>query len=115
MDLDDDRRFTAAWPRLWAARDFGRFTTSVWGARTIYVCSANADFLLVGRFLGSDALGFYGMAWDLLRFVPDRLHEAALMRRVGPSVLSVTGLSRESAQVAGDEPIQQSMPDMEST
>jgi PST family polysaccharide transporter len=72
-----DRRFTAAWPRLWAARDFGRFTTSVWGARAIYTCSANADFLLVGRFLGSDALGFYGMAWDLLRFVPDRLFRVA--------------------------------------
>jgi len=72
-----DRRFTAAWPRLWAARDFGRFTTSVWGARAIYTCSSNADFLLVGRFLGSDALGFYGMAWDLLRFVPDRLFRVA--------------------------------------
>src|ERR1019366_2831490 len=64
-------------PRLWAVRDFGRFTTTVWGARAIYTCSANADFLLVGRFLGSDALGFYGMAWDLLRFVPDRLFRVA--------------------------------------
>jgi O-antigen/teichoic acid export membrane protein len=72
-----DRRFTATWPRLWAARDFGRFTTTVWGARTIYTLSSNADFLLVGRFLGSNALGFYGMAWDLLRFVPDRLFRVA--------------------------------------
>jgi PST family polysaccharide transporter len=72
-----DRRFTAAWPRLWAARDFGRFTSTVWGARTIYTCSANADFLLIGRFLGSSALGYYGMAWDLLRFVPDRLFRIA--------------------------------------
>jgi PST family polysaccharide transporter len=72
-----DRRFTAAMPRLWAARDIGRFTTSVWSARGIYCCAANADFLLVGRFLGSDALGFYGMAWDLLRFVPDRLFRIA--------------------------------------
>ena len=72
-----DRRFTMAWPRLWAARDFGRFTTSVWGARTIYCCSGNADFLLIGRFLGSSALGYYGMAWDLLRFVPDRLFRIA--------------------------------------
>ncbi len=72
-----DRRFTMAWPRLWAARDFSRFTTTVWGARAIYVCSSNADFLLVGRFLGSGALGFYGMAWDLLRFVPDRLFRVA--------------------------------------
>ena len=40
-------------------------------------CPSNADFLLVGRFLGSNALGFYGMAWDLLRFVPDRLFRVA--------------------------------------
>ncbi len=72
-----DRRFTMAWPRLWAARDFSRFTTTVWGARTMYTMSSNADFLLVGRFLGSNALGFYGMAWDLLRFVPDRLFRVA--------------------------------------
>ena len=72
-----DRRFAAVWPRLWAARDFGRFTTAVWGARTIYCCSANADFLLVGRFLGGNALGFYSMVWDLLRFVPDRLFRIA--------------------------------------
>ena len=72
-----DRRFTAAWPRLWAARDFSRFTTTVWGARAMYTMSSNADFLLVGRFLGSNALGFYGMAWDLLRFVPDRLFRVA--------------------------------------
>jgi PST family polysaccharide transporter len=72
-----DRRFTFAWPRLWAARDVGRFTTSVWAARTIYSFSANADFLLVGRFLGGNVLGFYGMAWDLLRFVPDRLFRVA--------------------------------------
>src|SRR5208283_3750322 len=45
--------------------------------RAIYTCSSNADFLLVGRFLGSNALGFYGMAWDLLRFVPDRLFRVA--------------------------------------
>lgn len=72
-----DRRFTVAMPRLWAARDIGRFTTTVWGARAIYCSAANADFLLVGRFLGSDALGYYGMAWDLLRFVPDRLFRVA--------------------------------------
>ncbi len=72
-----DRRFTTAWPRLWAMRDFSRFTTTVWGARAMYTFSSNADFLLVGRFLGSNALGFYGMAWDLLRFVPDRLFRVA--------------------------------------
>jgi O-antigen/teichoic acid export membrane protein len=72
-----DRRFVFAMPRLWAARDIGRFTTSVWGARVFHSSSSNADFLLVGKFLGPAALGFYSMAWDLLRFAPDRLFKVA--------------------------------------
>lgn len=72
-----DHRFIFQLPRLWAARDLARFTTSVWGARVLYAASENADFILVGRLLGSSSLGFYGMAWDLLRFVPDRLHKVA--------------------------------------
>ena len=59
------------------ARDFARFSIAAWGSRIVYVLSSNADYLLVGRLLGSSALGFYGMAWDLLRFVPDRLHRVA--------------------------------------
>jgi O-antigen/teichoic acid export membrane protein len=43
----------------------------------ITVASGNADHLMVGRLLGSGALGFYAMAWDLLRFVPDRLYRVA--------------------------------------
>jgi O-antigen/teichoic acid export membrane protein len=39
--------------------------------------SSNVDFLLIGRLLGSSALGFYSMAWDLLRFVPDRVFRIA--------------------------------------
>ncbi len=64
-------------PRLSAARDFTRFSSSVLGGRLIVLLSSNADFLLVGRLLGSSALGFYSMAWDLLRFIPDRLSRVA--------------------------------------
>jgi PST family polysaccharide transporter len=64
-------------PTRQAARDFSRFSAAAWGSRIIYVLSSNTDYLLVGRLLGSSALGFYGMAWDLLRFVPDRLHRVA--------------------------------------
>jgi PST family polysaccharide transporter len=32
---------------------------------------------MVGRLLGSTALGFYSTAWDLLRFVPSRLYRIA--------------------------------------
>jgi O-antigen/teichoic acid export membrane protein len=69
--------FPRAWPTIGAARDFSRFSVAAWGSGVVYILSSNADYLLVGKLLGSTALGFYGMAWDLLRFVPDRLHRVA--------------------------------------
>jgi polysaccharide transporter, PST family len=71
------RRVPAGIPRLAAARELSRFAASALGGRIVTVASGNADFLLVGRLLGGRALGFYSMAWDLLRFVPDRLHRVA--------------------------------------
>lgn len=65
------------WASLKAWRDFAHFSTAAWGSGIVYIFSSNSDYLLVGRLLGSSALGFYGMAWDLLRFVPDRLHRVA--------------------------------------
>lgn len=64
-------------PRMSAARDLFRFSSSVWGGRLLGVLSTNADYLLVGRMLGSQILGYYVLAWDLLRFVPDRLYYVA--------------------------------------
>lgn len=72
-----DPHLPRGWPTRSAARDFARFSITAWGSRIVYVLSSNADYLLVGRLLGSTALGFYSMAWDLLRFVPDRLHRVA--------------------------------------
>jgi O-antigen/teichoic acid export membrane protein len=53
------------------------FAGGAMGGQILHAISCNADYLLVGRMLGSSALGFYGMAWDLLRFVPDRLYKVA--------------------------------------
>jgi O-antigen/teichoic acid export membrane protein len=53
------------------------FAGGALGGQILHSISSNADYLLVGRMLGSSALGFYGMAWDLLRFVPDRLYKVA--------------------------------------
>ncbi len=60
-------------PRFGAARDLFRFAASVWTGRMLVTLSSNADYLLIGRILGSTMLGYYSIAWDLLRFVPDRL------------------------------------------
>lgn len=70
-------RFPRTLPSRRAMRDFARFTGAVWSGQFIYVLSSNVDYLLIGRLLGSAALGFYSIAWDLLRFVPDRLHRVA--------------------------------------
>jgi len=53
------------------------FASGALGGQIFHAISCNVDYLLVGRMLGSTALGFYGMAWDLLRFVPDRLYKVA--------------------------------------
>jgi PST family polysaccharide transporter len=58
-------------------RELRGFASGVLGGRLLFTISNNADYLLVGRLLGSSALGFYGMAWDLLRFLPDRLYKVA--------------------------------------
>ncbi len=55
------------------ARDLVRFAASVWAGRMLITLSSNTDYLIIGRILGSSMLGYYSIAWDLLRFVPDRL------------------------------------------
>jgi O-antigen/teichoic acid export membrane protein len=64
-------------PTSAAARDLGHFAVKVLGGRTVDSLAFNVDFLLIGRLLGSSALGYYSMAWDLLRFVPDRVFRIA--------------------------------------
>lgn len=65
-------------PRLAAARELWRFAVSVLGANVAICFAANADYLLVGRLLGATALGYYSISWDLLRFVPARIHKVAV-------------------------------------
>jgi len=70
-------RLPRAWPTFAAMRDLRRFAATVWAGSMLSVVSGNADYILVGRLLGASALGFYMLAWDLLRFVPDRLYKVA--------------------------------------
>ncbi len=73
-----DGHLSIGMPRVAAVRDLGRFALSVLGANTAICISANADYLLVGRLLGTTALGFYSISWDLLRFITARLHRVAV-------------------------------------
>jgi PST family polysaccharide transporter len=72
-----DARLPLGLPRLWAATDLARFAGTVLAAGLVSNASGNVDYLLVGRLLGSTALGFYSIAWDLFRFIPDRLYRIA--------------------------------------
>jgi PST family polysaccharide transporter len=83
-------------PRLRAARDLWPFATGVLGGQTLVIASQNADYVMVGRLLGSGPLGYYGMAWDLLRFIPERLH-----RVVGRVTLpAFSAIQEQRAQLA---------------
>ena len=64
-------------PRIKAAREIGRFALSVTASNALQSLSSNVDYILVGRFLGPAQLGFYSMAWDLLRFITNRLSKVA--------------------------------------
>jgi O-antigen/teichoic acid export membrane protein len=90
-------RLPRARPTIAAARELRRFAATVWSGGLINVLSANADFLLVGRLLGASALGFYVLAWDLLRFVPDRLYRVA-GRVAFPAFCLLQDNDRELAQ-----------------
>jgi O-antigen/teichoic acid export membrane protein len=58
---------------LSSLRDLGGFGANVLGARTIDYLNRNADNLLVGRFLGSAALGAYAVAYNIMLLPLTRL------------------------------------------
>lgn len=54
-------------PRPAAVRDLLRFGTHLSGFQVMNYLERNLDNVLVGRFAGADALGFYTRAYDLMR------------------------------------------------
>jgi PST family polysaccharide transporter len=65
-------------PSLKAAREIVRFSAVVVSGQFLLICSSNADYFLVGRIFGATALGYYSLAWELPRFVPNHLHRIVL-------------------------------------
>lgn len=69
-----------AWRPTWVL-DVGRvraqlrFGGHLLGQRTFNYLTANLDFLLIGRALGSDALGFYAVAYNLANVPATRLNQ----------------------------------------
>jgi len=61
-------------PTVVAARELWQFASRSFGGQGLMLISQNADYVVVGRLLGNIELGYYSLAWDLLRFVPERLY-----------------------------------------
>lgn len=51
-----------------AVKELLRFSTSLLGTQTLNYWARNADYLLVGRFLGSGPLGIYNRAYSVMLF-----------------------------------------------
>ena len=51
---------------LASLRDLGGYSSNVFGARLLFYLNRNADNMLIGRFLGSSALGLYAVAYNLM-------------------------------------------------
>jgi O-antigen/teichoic acid export membrane protein len=54
-----------AWARL---RELARFSAPLTGYQILNFFSRNLDDVLIGRFLGAQALGYYGMAYRIMMF-----------------------------------------------
>jgi O-antigen/teichoic acid export membrane protein len=58
---------------LASLRDLGGFSANVFGQRLLYYLHANADKVLIGRFLGAAPLGVYSLAYNVVTVPFSRL------------------------------------------
>jgi O-antigen/teichoic acid export membrane protein len=58
---------------LQSLRSLAGFSGGIFGTRVLFYVSRNADNLLIGRFLGSSALGAYALAYNLMLMPMERL------------------------------------------
>lgn len=86
-------------------RGFVSFGLYQMGEKTINYLSANVDNLIIGRFLGAEALGYYSVAYQLIKFPLERFnpiitqvafptfsrigHDNAILRRGYLKVVSI--------------------------
>ena len=80
-------RHRVAWPRREQAiaRAVG-FGSQVAASRVAWYVYSNADFFIVGRVLGKDALGAYSLGWTLANIPVERI--SALVGRVTPAIFA---------------------------
>jgi PST family polysaccharide transporter len=67
-----------------AIRDIFKFSVNLTGFNIVNYFSGNVDYLLIGKFLGAEALGFYTLAYKLV-MVPQQNISAAISRVMFPA------------------------------
>lgn len=80
------RPLTFAWPRFSKLKRVTRFTMHLLGGRILWYVYSNADFAVVGRFMGKEALGIYQIAWNFSNMPLRKITE--LITRVTPSAFA---------------------------
>lgn len=83
----------STWRPAWrwstaAIRELASFSLNLMGNRTINYWSRQVDDLLIGRYIGSDALGSYRMAYDIMLF-PLRNVSRVISRVMFPSLSEI--------------------------
>jgi PST family polysaccharide transporter len=73
-------------PRLSKLRRVTRFTLDLLGGRILWYVYSNADFAVVGRVIGKEALGIYQIAWNFSNLPLRKITE--LITRVTPSAFA---------------------------
>jgi PST family polysaccharide transporter len=80
------RPLAFAVPRLSKLRRVTRFTLHLLGGRILWYVYSNADFAVVGRVIGKEALGIYQIAWNFSNMPLRKITE--LITRVTPSAFA---------------------------
>ena len=80
------RPLAFAVPRFAKLRRVTRFTLNLLGGRILWYVYSNADFAVVGRVMGKEALGIYQIAWNFSNLPLRKITE--LITRVTPSAFA---------------------------
>lgn len=83
----------------WAAiKELASFSLNLLGNRTLNYWSRQVDDLLIGRYIGSDALGSYRMAYDIMLF-PLRNVSRVISRVMFPSLSEIQDQEQKVKEV----------------
>ena len=79
------------WEFSWAeTREITKFSLDVFGANILSYSTRYADKLLIGKYLGSEALGYYSMAYQIMLYPMSQI-SSVLIRVLFPTLSKLQG------------------------